>query len=113
MTRSSSKLRIVFEKDAEDDDRPSLVSVQRVDGVIEVAKEGCLTDAEWFENDWDNGGALILDGLVDSDSFGSFRKLVVVGHMWSSHSNTPEGEDWDSGFTVDELIESVKELATE
>lgn len=109
MTRSTSPLKVVFLLDAEDDERPCLESVQRVDGVVEKENDdGQLTDVEWFENDWGSGGALILDGPVDSDTFGTYRKLVVIGHMWSIHSNTPEGEDWDSGFTIDEIVEAVK-----
>lgn len=107
--RSSRPLKVVFVLDADEDERPSLESVQRVDGVIEKENEdGRLTDVEWFENDWDSGGELILDGLVDCDSFKTYRRLVVVGHMWSSYSNTPEGEDWDSGFAIDEILEAVK-----
>ncbi len=109
MTRESSALKVVFLLDAPDDERPCLESAERVDGVIEKASDdGQLTDVEWFENDWDNGGVLILGGLVDCDDFKAFRKLVVIGRMWSSYSNTPEGEDWDSGFTVDEIVEAVK-----
>lgn len=108
-TRSSSPLKVVFALDADEDERPRLESVQRVDGVVENENDdGQLTDVEWFENDWDNGGDLILGGPVDCDNFRTFRRLVVVGRMWSSHSNTPEGEDWDSGFDVDEVLEAVK-----
>lgn len=105
----SAALVVTFELDAEDDAQPSLVSVSREDGAVEKEREdGWLTDVEWFRNDWSNGGPLILDGLVDADSLKRYRKLVAIGHMWSSASNTPDmGEDYESGFVVDKIITSV------
>lgn len=108
MTKSAP-LVVTFELDAEDDDRPSLVSVRREDGAVEKEREdGWLTDIEWFKADWDNAGSWILDGAVDSDTFKSYRRLVVVGYMWHSYSNTPSmGEDSESGFTVEKIVASV------
>lgn len=101
-------LKVVFAL-RDGDDRPSLVSAERLDGLVEISTWRKLSTVEWFKADWDSAGDLILSGLVDCDSFKGYRRLVVLGHMWAESTDDPiSGRQHDSGFNVEEILESEK-----
>lgn len=101
-------LKAVFEL-RDGDGQPSLVSVERLDGLVEISTWRKLSSVEWFRADWDSGGSFILNGLVDHDDFVGYRRLVVLGRMWAETTDNPiSGRQDDSGFHVDEILEAVK-----
>jgi hypothetical protein len=111
-------LRATFELDAEDDRHASLVSVERVDGLLGLHRyqsyrgkgswqpEMCLPcdpDVEWFERDWESVGSDLL-----GDDLDGVRKLVVEGRMFCDYYDNPiQGAGYDSGFDVENVVERI------
>ncbi len=120
-------LRVEFalEEGALEDDKMGLVSVRRVDGLINIHRfaswrgtepwrpEMCYPGdphEEWFSTMWDECGEYMLDGVPED--FDKYATLVLEGRMWSRHYSGPDGEDYDSGFDVERVVESVLRAPT-
>ena len=118
-TRLEPLLRVVFELNHAKDEHASLVSVERVDGLIELRRfqsyrgegpwipEMCEPgdpSVEWFQRDWEGLGAELIGEDLDK-----VQRLVIEGRMYAHYYNNPiEGAGWDVGFTVERIVRRVK-----
>lgn len=77
------------------DEEPEWFVIERI--------EGETSDANWFDEMWKDCGKWLLDR-----DLWNAKRLVIVGHCWWSRSSTPDGDDYDGGFEIDEIKEIVK-----